>query len=94
MQPLKNIFKIESFWWGMIIVFVLIIGVLDRNNLLEGRRIRSRIHDLETQRDYYRQRIAEDSTLLRNLKETEFLEKYAREHFLFKKEGETVYVVK
>jgi len=94
MPSLKEIFKVKSFWWGLIVIFILIIGVLDRNNLLEGRRIRLRIRELETQRDYYLQRIDQDSTMLERLKETDFLEKYAREKFLFKKDNETVYIVK
>jgi len=90
----RHIFKDRRFWWGAIAVLIVLIGVLDRNNLIERGKLLSRIHELEAQRDYYRQRISEDSTLLENLKQTEFLEKYAREHFFFRKEGETVYVVK
>jgi len=94
MTSLRKIYRDRRFWWGAIILLILLVAVLDRNNLIERGKLLSRIHELEAQRDYYRQRITEDSTLLENLKQTEFLEKYAREHFFFRKDGETVYVVK
>ncbi len=34
-----------------------------------------------------------DSTLLRNLDDPEFLEKYARENYLMRREGDHVYVI-
>jgi len=94
MINLQGIYRKHTFWLGAAVLFILVLFVLDRNNLIERSKLVSRIHDLEAQRDYYRQRIIEDSTLLEQLKETEYLEKYAREHFYFKRDGETVYVVK
>jgi len=94
MITLRGIYRKHTFWLGAAVLFMLVLLVLDRNNLIERSKLVSRIHDLEAQRDYYRQRISEDSTLLEQLKDTEFLEKYAREKFYFKRDGETIYVIK
>ena len=49
---------------------------------------------METQKDYYQNKITEDSTILENLKDDRFLEQYAREHYLMKREDETIYLLK
>ena len=49
---------------------------------------------LEEQRDYYLQKIAEDSTILENLKDDRYLEQYAREHYLMKRKDETIYLLR
>ena len=46
------------------------------------------------QETYYRQKIAEDSTVLENLKNDRYLEQYAREHYLMKRKEETIYLVR
>lgn len=45
-------------------------------------------------KDYYQNKITEDSTILENLKDDRFLEQYAREHYLMKREDETIYLLK
>ena len=43
---------------------------------------------------HYQQKITQDSTILENLKDDAFLERYAREHYLMKRQGETIYIIK
>lgn len=90
----KTIIRDRRLWWLTIIVFLLLITVLDRNNLLDRAKLKDNIRTLETQKEYYRQRVEEDSTLLESLKQREFMEKYAREHYLFRRDGERVYVIR
>lgn len=77
-----------------IAVFVLVITVFDKNNLIEGWRLKQQIGELEAQKEYYQQKITEDSTILENLKDDRFLEQYGREHYLMKRKGETIYLLK
>ena len=77
----------------MIATFLLLVTFLDNDNLIDRWKIKGRISDLERQRDYFRARIAEDSTLLENLRNDAFLEQYARESFRMKRTGETVYLI-
>ena len=77
-----------------IAVFILVITVFDKNNLIEAWRLKQKINELEAQKDYYQNKITEDSTILENLKDDRFLEQYAREHYLMKREDETIYLLK
>ena len=78
----------------MAAVFILVITVFDKNNLIEAWRLKQKINELEAQKDYYQNKITEDSTILENLKDDRFLEQYAREHYLMKREDETIYLLK
>ena len=77
-----------------IIIFILLITVFDKNNLIEVWKLNQQLNELESQRDYYQQKITQDSTILENLKDDGFLERYAREHYLMKRQGETIYIIK
>ena len=77
-----------------IIIFILLITVFDKNNLIEVWKLNQQLNELESQRDYYQQKITQDSTILENLKDDVFLERYAREHYLMKRQGETIYIIK
>ena len=49
---------------------------------------------MTTKKLTFRQKIAEDSTVLENLKNDRYLEQYAREHYLMKRKEETIYLVR
>ena len=85
MEFVGKFFKDRRLWLISIVVFGLLIVVFDKNNLIEAWRLKQKINALEGQETYYRQKIAEDSTVL---------EKYAREHYLMKRKEETIYLVR
>lgn len=80
-------------WIITIVVFVLLLTFFDPNNLLNRWRLKEQIRELNVQKSYYMERIAEDSTLLQRLKDNDFLEQYARERYLMKRDGEQIYVI-
>ena len=80
-------------WIITIAAFIILVAFLDRNNLVSRSKLRGSIRDLERQKEYYLARIAEDSTLLEHLKDDAFLEQFAREHYLMRRDGETLYIV-
>ena len=86
--------KDRRLWIISIVIFVLLIAVFDKNNLIEVWKLNQQLKELESQRDYYQQKITQDSTILENLKNDDSLEHYAREHYLMKREGETIYIIK
>ena len=94
MEFVGKFFKDRRLWLISIVVFGLLIVVFDKNNLIEAWRLKQKINALEVQETYYRQKIAEDSTVLENLKNARYLEQYAREHYLMKRKGETIYLVR
>ena len=49
---------------------------------------------LEREKALYEEKIARDSALIEQLKQDDFLEQYAREHFHMQRKGEKVYIIK
>ena len=91
---LGKFFTYRRLWLITIAVFILLRTVFYKNNLIEAWRLKQKINELEAQKDYYQNKITEDSTILENLKDDRFLEQYAREHYLMKREDETIYLLK
>lgn len=92
-MEMRELMKSHRVWVITIAAFVLLVTFFDSDNLLDRWKIKGRISDLEKQKEYYQQRITEDSTLLERLKEDLYLEQYAREHFIMKRAGETVFLI-
>lgn len=74
-------------------LFVVVVFVLAEVPVGEVRHIRQRVEEMKTERDMYRAQIEADSIFLENLKQDDFLERYAREKFYMKEEGEEIYVI-
>ena len=94
MEFVGKFFKDRRLWLISIVVFGLLIVVFDKNNLIEAWRLKQKINALEVLETNYRQKIAEDSTVLENLKNDRYLDQYAREHYLMKRKEETIYLVR
>lgn len=88
-----KILKDRRLWIITIIVFVLLLTFFDRNNFLDRVKLKQQIRELEGQRDYYRERIAEDSTIIERLKDDDFLEQFARENYLMKEDKDEVFII-
>jgi len=80
------------------ILVLVVAGVwfvfFDQNNLIQQHRLSRQIKELEKEKEYYRQQIVSDSIhvdMLQN--DPEELERYAREKYLMKKEGEDIFIV-
>ena len=84
----------KGFWvtlTALIIIFTLFfIG----RNLVTVIKVGHRIRLLKREKELYEKRIAEDSTLLENLKYDEYLEQYAREQFHMQRRNEDVYFIR
>ena len=77
-----------------IMVLLVWLFVFDRNSLIDRIRYTRALHEMEDEKEYYLQRIEEDSQRLQELKtDRENLEKFAREQFFMKKDNEDVYVI-
>ena len=80
-------------WQVLTAVIIVYTAVLTVRNLVRMIKVQSRIAVLEDQKDYFRQRIAEDSTLLERLNYDEYLEQYAREKFHMQRANEYIYIL-
>ncbi len=85
---LKNKYFITAF------SFLIWLSFFDRNDFITQHSYRSKLHQLEKERDYYISEIgknkAEVSDLLNNPKN---LERYAREKHRMKRDNEDVFVL-
>jgi cell division protein FtsB len=66
----------------------------DRNNFISRVSMVREVHQLESDCEYYREKIIVDSARLVELHSSpEMLEKYAREQYLMKKDNEEIFVI-
>ena len=66
---------------------------LDNYSYLEQRVLNHQIKELEDNRDYYKREKRNDSIKIKKLKNSNQIEKYAREKYYMKRENEDVYII-
>lgn len=77
-----------------LVVALVWLAFFDKNNLIQQWRLRKQLIELRRDKNYYNGEIVRDSTAIRELKENpEALERYARENYLMKKEGEDIFII-
>jgi len=77
-----------------VLVFMVWLLIFDNNSLIDRVRYLKILHEMEEEKEYYLERIEEDSRRLNELKtDRDNLEKFAREQYFMKKENEDVFVI-
>ena len=66
---------------------------LDTNSFLIHRELDQEIKELEAQKKEYLKEIEKDASAIEQLENLDSLEKFARENYLHKKEGEKIYLI-
>ena len=77
----------------ILIPFIIWMFFFDENSYLVHRKFDKEIHDLESTISFYKKKIAEDKAVIKNLKDSLQLERFAREKYLMKKENEDIYII-
>lgn len=77
---------------AMAALFAAWLMFFDRNNIMGLRHVDAQISELEAERDFLRSRIAADSLVIEGVKDSLFLETYARENFYKMRAGEVMYI--
>lgn len=75
-----------------IVVSVLTLFIIGRS-VISIIRSQHHINILEREQREYLNRIAEDSIMLNNLKDDQYLEKFARERYNMQRKDERVYII-
>ncbi len=87
-----SIFKNKYFLVGLSVLVWFLF--LDDNNFFYQLRLRKELRELKREKVYYQNEINNDSITIKDLRENpEALEKFAREKYLMKKEGEDVFLI-
>jgi cell division protein DivIC len=66
---------------------------LDNYSYFDHRILDQQIEDLEDNATYYKEEIKKDQENIKQLKNSEQIEKYAREKYYMKKDSEDIYII-
>lgn len=91
----------EKKWFrlaGNVYVLVLTLFLVwmlffDQNSLLIHLELKREINKLEKQQEFLREQIARDKEVIDRLSDPQELEKFARERYYLKKEGEEIFLI-
>lgn len=76
------------------LAFVVWMVFFDSNNILTRAKLQHKLVELQEEKRFYLEEIRKDSTLTRELQnDSSKLEKFARERYLMKKEGEDIFLL-
>ena len=90
----KSWFKFTSNKYVLVLLFFIVwILFLDNYSYLDHRLLNKQIDELQRQKDYYKNEIANDQKNIKQLKDPAQIEKYAREKYFMKKDSEDVYII-
>lgn len=76
-----------------LILFLVWLTFFDRNNFISQVRYGRTLNKQRLQKEFYKKEIVQDSIALTELADTNLLEKFAREKYLFKKDNEDIYLI-
>lgn len=90
----KSWFKLVSnkYVWVLLFFFTWML-FLDNYSYFDHRILDQQIEDLEDNATYYQQEIKKDKKNIKQLKNSEQIEKYAREKYYMKKDSEDIYII-
>ena len=90
----KPWFKFLSNKYVWVLMFFCIwMTFLDNYSYFDHRILDQQIQDLEDNASYYKEEIRKDQENIKQLKNSEQIEKYAREKYYMKKDSEDIYII-
>ena len=76
------------------LLFVIWIALFDKYSFIDRFQLYTKINQLESEKEYYREKIEEDKRKKEELLgNRDNLEKFAREQYLMKKENEDIFII-
>ena len=83
----------RKFWIAATAIIVVLTLFVVGRNALHAVKIKGQINALLREELFYRERIAQDSALVEQLRYDDYLEEYARENYHMQGRNEHVYIV-
>lgn len=88
------ILKILGNRYAIVLVFFTIwMLFLDNTSYMEHRALNKQIEELEDNKKYYQEEIKKDEENIKQLKNPDQIEKYAREKYYMKRDSEDIYII-
>lgn len=75
------------------LLFIIWMTFFDVNSLLNHGELNNEIDKLEKSTKYYEKEIEHDQKIIKNLKDPDSLERFAREEYRMKKKNEDIYII-
>ncbi|MCW2118677.1 FtsB family cell division protein [Flavobacterium sp. 7A] len=85
-------FLSNKYMW-VLLFFGIWMVFLDNYSFFDHRILDNQITELEENRTYYQEEIKKDEKQIKQLKNPEQIEKYAREKYFMKKDSEDIYII-
>lgn len=85
-------FLSNKYVW-VLLFFTIWMVFLDNYSYFDHQFLNDEIESLEDNAAYYREEIKKDQENIRQLKNPEQIEKYAREKYYMKKDSEDIYII-
>lgn len=96
-QKINSKFSFLKFLGNRYIIVFLVFAIwmlfLDNYSYMEHRVLDKEIEELENNESYYINEIEKDSLKIKHLKNSDQIEKYAREKYFMKRENEDIYII-
>ena len=77
----------------VLVFFVVWITFVDTTSYMEHRVLNKEIEELEENKKYYQDEIKKDEENIKQLKNPDHVEKYAREKYYMKRDSEYIYII-
>lgn len=77
----------------VLLFFAIWMFFLDNYSYLEHRIPNKELNELETNKKYYQDEIKKDCLEIKQLKNMDYIEKYAREKYYMKRDSEDIYLI-
>jgi len=85
-------FLSNKYIWSLLF-FVVWMLFLDNYSYFDHRVLDNQIEELEDNKSYYQEEIKKDESQIKQLKNPDQVEKYAREKYFMKKDSEDIYII-
>ena len=85
-------FLSNKYIWSLLFFTVWIL-FLDNYSYFDHRILNNQIEELEDNKTYYQEEIKKDEAQIKQLKNPDQVEKYAREKYYMKKDSEDIYII-
>jgi cell division protein FtsB len=85
-------FLSNKYVWALLF-FTTWMVFLDNYSYFDHRFLDNQINELEDNKTYYKDEIKKDENQIKQLKNPEQIEKYAREKYYMKKDSEDIYII-
>ncbi|WP_026713317.1 FtsB family cell division protein [Flavobacterium daejeonense] len=85
-------FLSNKYIWSLLFFAVWML-FLDNYSYFDHRVLNNQIEELEDNKTYYQEEIKKDEAQIKQLKNPDQVEKYAREKYYMKKDSEDIYII-